>query len=125
MKGDLGAITNKEKLGLSKFIEVGCVSCHEGPGVGGGMYQKLGLVEPYPTKDKGRYEITKDEDDLYTFKVPSLRNILHTAPYFHDGHINNIEKAIKVMAKHQLGESLNDQDVKYIKAFLGSLSAKK
>ena len=125
LNGNLAALSNDEKLGLNTFIEVGCTSCHEGQGVGGGMYQKLGLVEDYPTKDKGRYEVTKDEDDLYVFKVPSLRNVVHTGPYLHDGHVSSLDKMIKIMGKHQLGEDLTNKQVFYIKAFLGSLSAKK
>lgn len=124
LKGDVTALSASEKHGLNKFIEVGCVSCHEGQGIGGGMYQQLGLVEPYPTKDKGRYEITKDEDDMFVFKVPSLRNIQHTAPYFHDGSLKTLDETINIMAKHQLGEKLTSNDIRNIKSFLHSLSAK-
>ena len=87
LNGDVAALSSTEKRGLSKFIEVGCVNCHNGMGVGGDTYQKLGLEVPYPTSDKGRFEVTKDEDDLHVFKVPSLRNVVKTYPYFHDGHI--------------------------------------
>ena len=124
LNGDVSALSSSEKNGLNKFIEVGCASCHEGQGVGGGMYQQLGVVEPYPTQDKGRFEITKDEDDMYVFKVPSLRNIVHTSPYFHDGSLTSLEETIKIMGKHQLGEELTKRDIKNIKSFLGSLSAK-
>lgn len=124
LNGDVSALSASEKNGLNKFIEVGCASCHEGQGVGGGMYQQLGIVEPYPTQDKGRYEITKDEDDMFVFKVPSLRNIVHTAPYFHDGSLTSLDETIKIMGKHQLGEELTKRDIKNIKSFLGSLSAK-
>ncbi len=126
LKGNLKALNEKEKRGLKKFIEVGCTSCHSGPALGGGMYMKLGAVNEYPkNKDLGRYEVTKDEDDKFVFKVPSLRNVIHTAPYFHDGSIKTIEEAITLMAWHQLGEKLEKKDVDDIKSFLGSLSAKK
>ena len=124
LNGDVTALSSLEKRGLSKFIETGCVKCHNGMGIGGDSYQKLGLEVPYKTKDKGRFEVTKDEDDLYVFKVPSLRNVVKTYPYFHDGHITNISKAIKVMGKHQLNVDLSNRDIKDIRAFLGSLTAK-
>ena len=89
------------------------------------MYQKLGLVEPYKTEDKGRYNVTKDKDDMYFFKVPSLRNVTMTAPYMHDGSIKSLDEMIRIMAKHQLGEKVTSEDVDDIKAFLGSLKAKK
>ena len=125
LNGNLTALNNDEKNGLDTFIQIGCTSCHEGQGIGGGMYQKLGLVNEYPVKDKGRYEVTKDEDDLYVFKVPSLRNIVHTGPYLHDGQIKSLDKMIKIMGKHQLDEELSNKQVYFIKAFLGSLSSKK
>jgi len=124
LSGDFSALTSLEKRGLSKFIEVGCVNCHNGMGIGGETYQKLGLEVPYPTKDKGRYEVTKDEDDLHVFKVPSLRNVTKTHPYFHDGHIKNLTSAIKIMGKHQLNVKLSNRDVSDIKTFLHSLTAK-
>ena len=125
LRGDLAALTDVEKRGLNKFIEVGCVDCHSGMGIGGEMYQKLGLEIPYPTKDKGRFDITKDEDDIHVFKVPSLRNVAKTYPYFHDGHVKNLNAAIKIMGKHQLGVDLTRRDIYDIKTFLGSLTAKK
>jgi cytochrome c peroxidase len=88
------------------------------------MYQVLGAVNPYKTEDKGRYNVTKDKDDMHSFKVPSLRNVVHTGPYFHDGSIKTLEEAIKLMAYHQLDVKLNDKDIADIKAFLGSLTGK-
>ena len=125
LAGKLNAITKTEKEGLNKFIETGCVACHDGVGIGGGQYQKLGAVNSYKTKDLGRFVVTKDEDDKHVFKVPTLRNIVHTGPYFHDGSIKTLNEAIKLMAKHQLDVDLKPKDVELIKAFLGSLTAKK
>jgi len=125
IKGDLSALTYQEKVGLKRFNEIGCTSCHDGPAIGGSSYQKLGAVVEYKTKDMGRYEITKDEDDKMVFKVPSLRNVTQTAPYFHDGTVQTLDEAIRLMAKHQLGEEISVEDTKSIKSFLTSLEAKK
>jgi cytochrome c peroxidase len=122
LKGDYFAINAQEKKGLKTFIEIGCTTCHEGVGVGGHQYQKLGLVEEYKTHDKGRFVVTKDEDDMHVFKVPSLRNVVHTGPYLHDGHIETLDQVITIMAKHQLGEEVTKEQIADIKAFLGSLT---
>jgi cytochrome c peroxidase len=122
LKGDSNALTGKQKKGLKTFIDTGCASCHNGVAVGGGMYQKLGLVKPYETKDLGRYEVTKLESDKYVFKVPSLRNIAQTGPYFHDGSVDTLDKAVKLMGSHQLGRDLSDSQVEQIVEFLRSLS---
>lgn len=124
LSGDVTALSDTEKRGLTKFIEVGCVNCHNGMGVGGETYQKLGLEVPYPTKDLGRFEVTKDEDDKHVFKVPSLRNVTKTYPYFHDGHVKSLTSAIKIMGKHQLDVKLTGREVSDIKSFLNSLTAK-
>ena len=124
LKGDIHALTPLERKGLSKFIEVGCTTCHNGVAIGGNSYQKLGVAEEYPTKDVGRFAITKDESDKQVFKVPSLRNIEKTHPYFHDGSLKTLDEVIPVMAKHQLGVELTSEDVSDIKAFLTSLTAK-
>ncbi len=120
--GDKSALTEDEKKGLMTFVQSGCTVCHSGVGVGGGMYQKLGLVVPYTTSDEGRFKVTKLESDKYVFKVPSLRNITKTAPYFHDGSVDTLSKAITLMGKHQLGRDLSEADVKSIETFLGSLT---
>lgn len=127
--GDQGALTDDEKRGLAKFVEVGCATCHNGVGVGGGLYQKLGLVVPWPAPptgaaDLGRYNVTKQEADKQVFRVPSLRNIERTAPYFHDGSVPTLEQAVKLMAKHQLGKELGDGDVSLIVGFLRALTGK-
>ena len=77
-------------------------------GIGGGLYQKLGVVKPYPTEDPGRKEITGEEADLRVFKVPSLRNIAKTGPYLHDGSIQELDAMIRIMAEHQLGIPVDD-----------------
>ena len=123
--GDQTALTSQEKSGLNKYLEYGCTSCHSGTGLGGSMYQKLGLLKKYPTKDLGRYEVTKKKRDMYKFKVPTLRNITKTGPYFHDGSIKTLEKAIEIMFEYQLGQKASKEDLADIKAFLASLEAKK
>ncbi|MAX67482.1 MAG: cytochrome-c peroxidase [Halobacteriovoraceae bacterium] len=125
LKGDISALTHQEKAGLSKFIKVGCTTCHSGTGLGGSMYQKLGLVKPYKTKDTGRHEVTKKRRDKFKFKVPLLRNIEKTAPYFHDGSVKTLDEAIAIMAEYQIGKKLDQKDIDDIKAFLSSLTAKK
>lgn len=122
LKGNLNALTPKEKQGMKKFIEVGCTVCHSGPALGGQMYQKLGLVEEYPTKDLGRMAITKDEEDRHVFKVPSLRNIIYTHPYLHDGSIERLQDMIRLMGRYQLGVTLSDQDVDDLFTFMVSLT---
>lgn len=123
LRGDIRALSSAERKGLKKFTEVGCISCHNGAAVGGGMYQKLGAVEDYPlVKDVGLYGITKNEDDRHFFKVPSLRNVAKTAPYFHDGSIESLEEAIAIMGRYQLGVQLSQEDIADIKVFLESLT---
>jgi cytochrome c peroxidase len=85
------------------------------------MFQKLGLIVPYPMKDPGRFDVTHVEADRGVFKVPSLRNVTKTAPYFNDGSIKTLPEAVRLMAKHQLGRDLSDAQVASIVTFLGSL----
>jgi cytochrome c peroxidase len=122
LEGDESALTEKEKLGLKMFVENGCVACHSGIGLGGHMFQKLGLVKPYQTEDHGKYKVTKNEADKYVFKVPSLRNIEKTGPYFHDGKVKTLADAVKLMASHQLGKDLSEGDIENIVVFLRSLT---
>ena len=125
LKGDEDALNKSEKRGLKKFINMGCATCHNGVAIGGNSYKKIGLVEPYETSDMGRYEVTKIESDKKVFKVPSLRNVAKTAPYFHDGSVETLDEAIRLMAKHQLGrDHVGHGMVRDIKAFLGSLTGK-
>lgn len=122
LAGDAAALTDDEKKGLDTFIAAGCTTCHLGEQVGGSMYQKLGLVVPYDTKDLGRYEVTKSDADKFVFKVPSLRNIEKTGPYFHDGTVATLEDAVRLMGKHQLGKDLTPDEVGAIVTFLKSLT---
>lgn len=124
LKGDVFALNEQERKGLQTFIQVGCTTCHSGVNMGGEMYQKLGLVKEYETEDKGRFDVTGDEMDMHVFKVPTLRNIVHTGPYFHDGHIETLEQAVKTMAEYQLGETLDEEQVADIIAFLDSTTGK-
>jgi cytochrome c peroxidase len=129
--GDRSALTEEEKEGYRLFKESGCSSCHQGILVGGNMFEKLGIIRTYfadrgqiSKSDLGRFNITGNEADRFTFKVPSLRNVARTAPYFHDGSAQTLEEAVAVMAKYQLGRELNDNDVHRIAQFLESLNGK-
>jgi cytochrome c peroxidase len=122
LKGNDKALTEQEKKGLETFKTVGCTTCHFGDTVGGKMFQKLGLVKPYPTTDTGRFKVTNNEFEKYFFKVPSLRNVEKTAPYFHDGSIKTLDEAVKLMAEYQLGKTLTDEQTADIVAFLKSLT---
>lgn len=123
LKGDNHALTNPEKKGFMLFVTTGCLTCHSGPLFGGHMYQKLGLLKPWPgVKDTGRHQVTKQEYDKYMFKVPSLRNVEKTAPYLHNGSVKTLEQMVSMMAEYQLGRTLSTQDVTLIVAFLKSLT---
>ena len=112
LQGDQTAVTNEEKAGFNAFLEAGCQSCHMGVLVGGNLYQKLGLAKAFPdASDEGRAKVTKSEGDKFFFKVPSLRNIEKTAPYFHNGKIATLEDATKQMGDYQVGASLTDEQV--------------
>jgi len=128
LKGDEKALTAGQKKGLKTFIETGCTGCHLGTYVGGQMYQKFGLVEPYwkYTKsekiDEGRYAVTKSEADKYVFKIPVLRNVEKTPPYFHDGSVDTMEAAVRIMATVQLGRDVSSGQAAEIVDFLKSLT---
>lgn len=124
-KGDWKILTVDELKGLELFIEYGCVDCHNGPLLGGNSFKKLGKIKPYENvNDLGLYEVTKEEKDKHIFKVPSLRNITMTAPYFHDGSVRTLDMAIKKMGIYQLGKTIPDDDVEKIISFLNSLTDK-
>jgi cytochrome c peroxidase len=121
--GDQAALTDAEKAGFNKFVEVGCQACHAGAYVGGSMYQKLGAVTPWDdTSDLGRFAVTKQDADRMMFKVPGLRNIEKTGPYYHHGGIATLEDAVREMAEHQLGKKLTDPDVQSIVTWLKTLT---
>lgn len=129
MQGDDNALTEMEKKGVQTFMDVGCTTCHNGVAIGGGMYQKFGLVNgPYwkytgsKSHDVGRAAVTNDENDQYFFKVPSLRNIARTYPYFHDGSVWSLREAVKIMGTTQLGKDLSKEQTDEIIAFLKSLT---
>lgn len=122
LKGDVEALTEDERAGLDTFIATGCATCHMGENLGGAMYQKIGLVEPYETEDVGRAKVTGNDADKFMFKVPSLRNIAKTGPYFHDGSVGTLTEAVKLMGKHQLGKELSDEDTASIITFLAALT---
>jgi cytochrome c peroxidase len=123
MAGDLNALDPTERRGLETFLAVGCNSCHMGPALGGSLYRKLGFIFPYETEDVGREVVTGDAADRHVFKVPSLRNVAKTGPYFHDGSIATLQEAVKIMGYHQIGVQLDDAQITDIVAFLGSLTA--
>lgn len=128
LAGDDAALSPAAQAGLREFIQVGCTACHNGVGVGGGMYQKFGLVEEYwkatgsTQIDKGRVEVTNDPADTYVFKVPSLRNVAMTPPYFHDGSAATLPEAVRIMARVQLGKTLSEEQITRIVTFLQSLT---
>jgi len=129
LMGDIKQLTNEEVRGYQLFKDFGCSSCHQGMNIGGNMRQKFGVMRPYfnekniKQRDYGYFNTTQSEIDKYFFRVPSLRNISKTAPYFHDASANSLEQAIRVMFKYQLGIFPNKEDVKSIEAFLKSLDA--
>ncbi|HEU5273930.1 MAG TPA: cytochrome c peroxidase [Xanthobacteraceae bacterium] len=130
LRGNASALSDREKNGLHLFMEKGCIGCHNGPGVGGGMFRKFGVMEDYwketgaSEPDKGRFDVTKDPADLYVFKVPSLRNVAMTGPYFHDGSVKRLPEAVRIMGQVQLGQSLTSAEIGDITAFLASLTGK-
>ena len=129
LEGDDSALSIQEKKGLKIFIDSGCITCHSGPALGGQMFQKFGLFDDYwkytesKDVDLGLFDISKKESEKYIFKVPGLRNIVHTSPYFHDGSIKDLDTAVKIMGKLQRNVDLSEEEVKDIVAFLGSLSS--
>ena len=125
LAGNMTALSPEALRGLQYFIDVGCTNCHTGPSVGGTMYQKLGTVKPYVTADEGRFKITGNEADKFSFKVPGLRNVAKTAPYLHDGEAATLDDAINVMVEYQVAKgSITDDERRDLKAFLDSLTGK-
>jgi cytochrome c peroxidase len=129
LAGDEHALTPEARAGYETFKSVGCVACHQGRNVGGNMFQRFGVLGDYfkdrghvTEADYGRYNVTHNEADRFVFRVPSLRNVERTAPYFHDGSATTLTQAVQVMAHYQLGRKLADDQVSAIVAFLKSLS---
>lgn len=129
LQGERDAISHDELKGYQLFKNYGCVACHQGVNVGANLYQRLGVMQPYFVGDadaepanRGRAAITGSDEDLHVFKVPGLRNVALTAPYFHDGSIASLEEAVAIMARFQLGVNLPSQDVALIVGFLKTLT---
>ena len=123
VRGDASALNSQEKAGAKLFANLGCIVCHTGPYLGGSMFERLGARVPWPNrKDTGRRQVTGNQADDMMFKVPSLRNVAMTAPYFHDGSAATLDQAVRMMARHQLGIELEAEEVAELEAWLGSLT---
>jgi len=129
LKGDRGALTRDETEGYRRFKSYGCIACHQGVNVGGNMFERLGIMRDYfkdrgniTPADLGRFSVTGIESDTHVFKVPSLRNVALTAPYFHDGSAATLEQAVVIMGEYQLGIAIPSGDVALIVKFLRTLT---
>jgi cytochrome c peroxidase len=128
LRGEEGALNADELEGYRRFKAFGCTSCHQGTHVGGNLFQRFGVMRDYfadrplNDTDQGRYNVTRREEDRHVFKVPSLRNVAVTAPYFHDGSAKSLDDAITIMGRYQLGRELSAEDRRLIAAFLRSLT---
>ena len=135
LRGDEQAIDADAKAGFRLFKAVGCASCHQGANFGGNMFQRFGVMLDYaqgrpdgkpPTEaDLGRFNVTHREEDRFVFKVPGLRNVALTAPYFHDGSVTRLEDAVAVMGKSQLGRELSADEIRRLVAFLRTLTGER
>lgn len=130
LRGEQGAISVAEKEGYRRFKQNGCTACHQGVNLGGNMFQKFGVMDDYAARrgaagkaNLGRYALTGRDDDKHVFKVPGLRNVARTAPYFHDASAATLEEAIGVMFKYQLGRRPSAEDTALIAGFLRTLDA--
>lgn len=124
LNGDKAALNEDELAGYALFKNSGCVACHNGAAVGATLFQKMGLIKPYATANpaQGRFAVTGKDADRMVFKVPTLRNIELTYPYFHDGSVNTLEEAVHIMGEIQLGSSFSDLETGQIVAFLKTLT---
>lgn len=128
LRGDRQALNAQELDGYRRFREFGCVSCHQGTLLGGNMFQRFGVMDDYfrgramTESDMGRFNVTRREEDRHVFKVPGLRNVALTAPYFHDGSAKTLDEAVAVMGRYQLGRELSKADTEAIVAFLKTLT---
>ena len=123
LAGHPDALTPLERHGLRVFLDAGCMVCHTGPQVGGTMFERVGVVEPWPNqRDPGRAGVTSSPADRMVFKVPSLKNVAMTAPYFHDGSADTLEVAIQMMGRHQLGMELSESEVTAIAAWMRAMT---
>jgi cytochrome c peroxidase len=129
LKGDQNAISEKAKHGYQLFKSYGCISCHQGKNVGGNMFQVFGVINNYflargniTKSDYGRYNVTGNETDRYSFKVPSLRMAKYTPPYLHDGSQATLRDVVNIMFRHQLGREAPDEDKEAIVSFIETLA---
>jgi cytochrome c peroxidase len=124
LKGKKDAITATELEGYQLFKNTGCVACHNGPAVGAGSFQKFGVLAPYKadSPSQGRYDVTKNETDRFFFKVPTLRNVELTYPYFHDGGAQTLSEAVDIMGRIQLGRTFSSEENSKVVAFLKTLT---
>jgi cytochrome c peroxidase len=123
LKGDRTALTPEEQAGFKTFVAMGCRTCHAGALLGGSFYQKMGVAKPFPrSADPGREKVTKNAADQGVFKVPSLRNVEKTGPYFHDGKTRDLDQAVRDMGEYQLGRTLTAEETKQIVDFLKVLT---
>jgi cytochrome c peroxidase len=135
LRGDQQAIDAKAIAGYRRFREFGCTSCHQGANIGGNMFQRFGVMADYfadrassvpaTEADLGRYNVTRREEDRHVFKVPSLRNVALTAPYFHNGSVATLDEAVSVMGRYQLGRRLSKDEVASIVVFLNTLTGER
>lgn len=131
LKGEANALTTEQKQGYGLFKSYGCSSCHQGQLLGGNLYAPFGVFGNYVKErgdeteaDWGRFNVTKQETDKYVFRVPSLRNVALTSPYFHDGSVSELKEAVSVMAKYQLGRDIPPEDIHKIVKFLEALTGR-
>jgi cytochrome c peroxidase len=131
LRGDKQALNERELEGYNRFLDYGCAACHQGVLLGGNMFQRFGIMDDYfshlPASqsipgDLGRFNVTNRKEDRHVFKVPSLRNVAVTAPYFHNGSAATLEEAVVTMGRYQLGRELSNSDIETIAAFLRTLT---
>jgi cytochrome c peroxidase len=132
LRGDRQAIDDRAKQGYRRFRELGCASCHQGANVGGNMFQRFGIMadffgdrstrQPPVAADLGRFNVTGQDVDRHVFKVPGLRNVAETAPYFHDGSVARLDDAVALMGRYQLGRELTQDEIGSLVAFLKTLT---
>ena len=135
LRGDRQAIDARAIEGYRHFRDFGCASCHQGVNIGGNMFQRFGVMmdyfkdrepkSPLAQADLGRFNVTGRKEDRYVFKVPSLRNVAETAPYFHDGSVARLDEAVAVMGRYQLGRELSDGEIDLLVSFLKTLTGKR
>ncbi len=128
LRGEKEALDPLERSGYQRFLDYGCASCHQGAGIGGNMFQRFGVMGSYLKEDAGRksdlgrFNVSGLTRDKNVFKVPSLRNVYVTPPYFHDGSAQSLDDAVIAMGRYQLGRELSDEDIKALTAFLKTLT---